>query len=131
MAPDPEITIGITDSDSSSASRPGRVPGLSCSHEKDDRPFYYLWTFDPTNSKIYIDHNEHRYPAEALTHDTLAPHVTHPDRVYGYAYSIKGGWRITDDEHNEAAPFIVERVLAALRKEHPPTLPHPRSHGAP
>jgi hypothetical protein len=103
-------------------------------HEVDDRPVYYLWTFDPEgNGKIYIDHNEDRHPADALTHQTLAPHVTHPETVHGYAYSIKGGWRITDNHHNQVkgpeGAYIVRRVEQALRGEHPePPLPSIRYH---
>ena len=102
-------------------------------HDKDDRPFYYLWTFDPTDSKVYVGHNENRHPADALSYEDLAPHVTHPDRVHGFAYAIKGGWRIVDENDNKIPdPYIERRVLAALNKEHPPApLPHIRYHGAP
>lgn len=98
----------------------------------DGRPIYYLWTFDPEDTKVYIDHNEDRHPADFVTHDELAPHVHHPDTVHGYAYSIKDGWRITDDNHDEVKdPFIVRRVLAALSGKHPPApLPRVPYHGA-
>lgn len=110
------------------------LPRQAAPHDKPDhRPAYYLWTFDPTDGKIHIDHNEGRHPAEILTHETLAPEVTHPDRVHGYAYSIVDGWRITNEEGKKIDdPFIVKRVLAALRDEHPPApLPAIRYHGDP
>jgi hypothetical protein len=109
------------------------LPLREAASEPDDRPVYYLWTFDPVDGKIHIDHNEGR-PAHAhVTHATLAPHVTHPERVHGYAYSIKGGWRITDADHKKVDdPFVIKRVLAALKQEHPPApLPHVRYHGSP
>ena len=102
--------------------------------EPDDRPDEYLWTFDPEEAKVYIDHNEHpdRHPADHITHETLAPHVHHPDTVHGYAIPIKGGWRVMTDDYKPADPFIDRRVRAALNKEHPPApLPHVRYHGAP
>lgn len=101
--------------------------------EKDDRPIYYLWKFDPVEAKVHITHNENRHPAEHVTHHSWATHLTHPDTIHGYAYSIKGGWRITDDDHNEVKdPFVVRRVLAALKEEHPPApLPRIRYHGKP
>lgn len=91
----------------------------------DDRPVYYLWTYEPPldhtegNGKVYMDHNEDKHPAHHMTHDELAPQVTHPDKVHGYAYSIEGGWRITDDDHKEVDPFIVRQILKALRSRHP------------
>lgn len=90
----------------------------------DDRPIYYLWVFDPQDGKIYIDHNEGRQAGEKLLHDTLAPHVTHPERIYGYAYSIPGGWRLTNDDHDRVEnDFAVSQVLNALKQKHPPSLP--------
>jgi hypothetical protein len=100
--------------------------------EADDRPIYYLWKFDPIEAKVHITHNEDRHSAEHVTHQSWATHITHPDHLKGYAYSIKGGWRITDDDHNEVKdPFVIRRILAALAGEHPPAplpqIPHHRS----
>lgn len=102
-------------------------------HERDDRPIYFLFTFDPTDGQVYLDHTEDKHPADVLTHRNLAPHVTHPERVHGYAYSIEGGWRLTTDEHRKIEdPYIERRVLKALRQEEPEAdLPHIRYHGAP
>lgn len=97
--------------------------------EEDDRPVYWLWTFDPEKDQIIIDHNENRHPADHLTHDTLAPHVHHPDKVHGYAYAIKGGYRVTDDDHKKPDTHVEHLVLQALRGEHPePPLPSIRYH---
>jgi len=96
--------------------------------DRDDRPIYYLWTWDPAgndgNGKVHMDTNEGKHPADHITHDELAPHVYHPERVHGYAYSIKGGWRINTDDHKEVDPGVVTRVMRKLRGEHPePALP--------
>lgn len=97
--------------------------------ERDDRPTYYLWTFDPQEDRVHIDHNENKHPADHVTHDELAPQVHHPDRVHGYAYSIKDGWRITDDDHKQVDAHLVKLVLDALRGEHPePPLANIRYH---
>jgi hypothetical protein len=109
------------------------LPSRQAKAEKDDRPIYYLWTFDPTDGKVYLDHNENKHPADAVTHDELAPHVTHPETVHGFAYSIKGGWRITDDDHTAVEdPFILRRVESAIEKKEPSApLPSIRYHGRP
>jgi hypothetical protein len=101
--------------------------------ETDDRPPYYLWCFDPTDGHVIVTHNRDRHPAEAHTHATMAPEIVHPERLRGYAYPIKDGWRITNDDHKKLTdPFVIKRVLAALRKEHPPApLPSIRYHGDP
>jgi hypothetical protein len=57
--------------------------------ERDDRPVYVLWKFDPSDGTIYITDNEDRHPAEHVTHQSWANHLTHPHHIRGYAYSIK------------------------------------------
>lgn len=81
-------------------------------------PIVWLWVFDPQTAKVTITHNEDRPPAEAVTHKELAPEATHPGRVQGYAYHIKGGFRITDDKHKAVTdPYITEHVRKALKAE--------------
>src|SRR5450755_3024481 len=84
--------------------------------DEDDRPLYYLWTFNPVDGEVYMDHNEDKHPAHHVTHDDLAPHVHHPEKVHGYAYSIKDGWRITDDEHKEVKDPCPARIEKASRR---------------
>jgi hypothetical protein len=109
------------------------LPKQVASQEEDDRPAYHLWVFDPQTSEVTLDDNEHKSPADQVTHKDLAPHVHHPERINGYAYSIKDGWRITDDAHNEVRDkFIVKRVMAKLQGEYPePALPHISYHRIP
>jgi hypothetical protein len=97
---------------------------------EDDRPLYQLWCFDPQTSEVHMDHNQDKEPAHHVLHRDIGGHIHHPDKVQGYAYSIKNGWRITNDEHKEVQdPFIVNRVMAKLRGEHPePALPHVSYH---
>jgi hypothetical protein len=93
--------------------------------EADTRPVYYLWIFDPDTDQVHMDSNKGKAPAHHILHDDLAI-VRHPEAVRGYAYSIEGGWRITDDDHKEVKDHhIVRRVVQKLRTLHPePALPH-------
>lgn len=101
--------------------------------EDDNRPTYFLWSFDPDTGKAHLHHNEDEPLSHAKTHREMAPHIHHPERIDGYAYSIKGGWRITTNDHKEVKDrYIVKRVLDALRGEHPePPLPHLSYHRIP
>lgn len=82
---------------------------------KADGPFYYLWVFDPQEDKIIVEHNESRPPHEHIDHGHLAERVPHPARVHGYAYRIRGGWRISDDNHRPVDdPHVKALVKSAL-----------------
>lgn len=102
-------------------------------NEPYDGPIYWLWVFDPESGHVTIHHNEDSSRAEAKTHDEVAPEVTHPGRLNGYAYKIQGGYRITTDDHKKLEdPFVVKQVIAALKGEQPhKPLPHIRNHGMP
>lgn len=102
------------------------LPPHLAAEDEDDRPVYVLWTFDPDTAEVYMDHNEDKHPAHHVTHTTLAPHVHHPEAVHGFAYSIEGGWRITNDEHSEVKdPYVVRKVVQKLREKYPEEpLPH-------
>lgn len=96
-------------------------------------PIQYLWVYDPLTNKVTVDDNEDKHPAERITHKDFMPDVTHESAVRGFAYKIKGGWRITDRDSREVPdPYINKLVVAALKQE-PATEPepHPRYHGAP
>lgn len=81
-------------------------------------PIYFLWIFDPQKDETILEHNEGRHTAEHVDHQELARRVPHPERVHGYAYKIKDGWRITDWEHRPVDdPHIQSSVRRALRKE--------------
>ena len=99
---------------------------------KDKRPHMYLWVFDPETNHVHVEDGKSDHPANFPLHGTMAEHVTHPDRVDGYAFAIKNGWRIVDDELGEVDGYIKERVKKALQGEHPaPPLPSIRYHGDP
>jgi len=82
-------------------------------------PPYYLWVFDPTTGKVITEHNEGVDPLSVHTHEDLARLVSHPSRIHGYAYRIKGGWRITDWEHKPVNdPYVVREVVNSLDQAH-------------
>lgn len=116
------------------------------SHEPDKRPLDYLWVYDPEGSgTIHLETYQGRHPAHYPTHRTMAPRVTHPERMQGYAWSILGadqrptGWRIIDEDGKSVDPYIRQRILSALAQRHTGIphshshehLPHPRYHGDP
>lgn len=109
------------------------LPPRTALHEPYDGPIYWLWAFDPEDGHVVVEHNEGRSRSEAKTHDELAPEITHPARLNGFAYKIQGGYRITDEDHKKIDdPFVIKQVLTALKGEqsHKP-LPHIRHHGMP
>lgn len=89
-----------------------------------------LWVYEPPiregqQGRIHLAN------AETLdlgygTLEGVATHYTDPRRLEGYAYSIAGGWRITDADHEAVKdPYVIRLLLAALREvdhrgEHPP-----------
>jgi hypothetical protein len=101
--------------------------------EPDDRPHEYLWVYDPQEDKIHLEQGHTDHPAHFPVHREMATQVTHPERQEGYAYSIVGGWRITDDMHKKIEdPHMLKLIRASLRGEHPaPALPNIRYHGDP
>lgn len=87
--------------------------------EPDDGPIYYLWVYDPHEDKVHVEHNEDRHPADHVDHSHLGERVPHPDRVHGFAYRIRGGWRITTDDHRTVDdPHVLEAVRLKLKGEH-------------
>lgn len=101
--------------------------------QADDRPYMWLWVYDPESGQATVDHSEDKPAAHFLSHKTFARHIHHPDQVRGYANPIQGGWRIMDDEGKKVEdPYIIRQIQVALRKQHPkPPLPSIRYHGDP
>lgn len=82
---------------------------------REDGPVYFLWVFDPQEGEVHLEHNEGRHAAEHVDHSHLAERIVHPERVHGFAYRIRGGWRVTDWEHRPVDdPFILRKVKSAL-----------------
>lgn len=100
--------------------------------EKDDRDDY-LWVYDPETTHVHLEKEKGDHPAHFPLHEEMATHVTHPERQQGYAWAIKGGWRIEDEFSKRVEdPFLLKRIREALRGKHSaPPLPHIRYHGNP
>jgi hypothetical protein len=99
---------------------------------KDKRPLEYLWVYDPETTRVIVQDAKGEHPADFPLHEDMAEHVTHPDRIDGYAIPIKNGWRIIADDLSDVDGFVKERVKDALQGKHPPPpLPSIRPHGDP
>lgn len=87
--------------------------------ESENGPIYWLWVYDPHEDKVHLEHNEGRHRADHIDHSHLALRVPHPDRVHGFAYRIRGGFRITTWEHRPVEDsHVLKLVERALRHEH-------------
>lgn len=82
------------------------------------KPLYYRWTFKPSDGSVDLWHYGENDRANSELHLDRAARDQETDPVFGYAYRIKGGWRITDWEHRPVDRFIKHQVsLAIERKE--------------
>lgn len=83
-------------------------------------PVYWLWVFDPMEDVVHLHHNQGVHRAQAITHSEMSPDVVHPSREEGYAYKIKGGYRITTRKHRPVEdPHVVKKINEALRRANP------------
>jgi hypothetical protein len=106
-------------------------PGKST--EPESGPLQWLWVYDPVENVVRIAHNEGRHPAYRITHKDHRPEVTHESSLRGFAFKIKGGWRVVDRASKEIDdPYIVRLVVEKLEGQ-PDRQPgeHPRYHGLP
>jgi hypothetical protein len=78
-------------------------------------PVYYLWVFDPATGTVRVENTDGVSRANQQYHLDLAQEIPHPSRIHGYAYPIRGGYRITDWEHKPVVdPFVKHQVVRAL-----------------
>ena len=80
-----------------------------------DAPIYYPWVFDPRSAKVHLGDDHAKERRHKNHHHELAGKAGHhPARVHGYAYRIRGGWRITDTDHKKVDPFVAKQVVQAI-----------------
>jgi hypothetical protein len=103
----------------------------SQNHEPDPGPLQYLWLYSPVDNVVHIAHNEGRHPAYRITHKDHHPEITHESSLRGFAFKIKGGWRIVDRASKELDdPYIVKMVMSKLESKPNLTPPeHSLYHG--
>lgn len=87
------------------------LPKVGAEPEAKNEPVYHLWVYDPSEDKVHLEHNDGRHAAEHIDHSHLALRVVHPDRIHGFAYRIRGGYRITDWEHRPVKDVHVLRQV--------------------
>lgn len=105
------------------------LPKLSVASE--DGPVYYLWVYDPDSDDVILEHNEDKHHADHVDHADLGRRVPHPERVHGYAYRIKGGWRITTEDHKPIKdPHVIYEVVRKLKREKHEPKPSQQQHRA-
>lgn len=81
-----------------------------------NRPIYYAWVFDPVAGEAHISDDHKRERRHKQHHKELAEKVGHhPDRVEGFAYRLRVGWRITDANHGAVDRFVMKAVRKAIR----------------
>lgn len=85
---------------------------------KPDEPLYYSWVFDPVEGVAHISDDHKRERRHKQHHRELDEKVGHhPDRVNGYAYRIRFGWRVTDINHHPIDGFVRKAVSKAIREK--------------
>ena len=100
-------------------------------HDPDPGPISWLWVYSPVDNIVHITHNEGRHPAYRITHKDHHPEITHESAMRGFAFKIKGGWRIVDRASKEIDdPYVTKMVVLALEgKPQPDPIIHPGYHG--
>ncbi len=79
------------------------------------KAIYHVWVLDPQTGSVHLSDDHDKPRRHKGHHDELAKKVGHhPDRVHGYAYKIRGGWRITDWEHKPVDRYVAKKVIEAL-----------------
>lgn len=85
---------------------------------KPGQPLYYSWVFDPDDGIVHISDDADRPRRHKKHHDELAEKTNHhPDRVHGYAYRLRVGWRVTDVAHHPVTDSFVKRAVAKAIRE--------------
>ena len=89
------------------------------------QPFYYRFVLRPSDGEVELAHNWES-PADVVRyHSDLAAEQNEDGLYNGFAYRIKGGWRLTDWEHRPIDdPFVVAQVMRAIREQEGAHLPH-------
>lgn len=85
---------------------------------KPGQPIYYSWVFDPVEGKAHLSDDHKRERRHKKHHGELAEKVGHhPDRVHGYAYRMRVGWRVTDEKHHPVDRFIMKQVVKSVKEK--------------
>lgn len=80
----------------------------------DVKTLYYSWLFFPKDASVELHHPGETDRANRKYH---LEHNSDPDTVHGYAYRIKGGWRVTDWEHKTCDKYIANQVISAIERK--------------
>lgn len=76
---------------------------------------YYRWVYSPTTGDVTISHNHEGHPTDIHFHSDMAEDRPESDLLYGYAYRLDNGWKVTDHDHREVDdPNIVYQVVRQI-----------------
>src|SRR4051812_30880303 len=63
------------------------------------KPIYYRWAYSPTTGDVTLSHNYEGHVADIRFHSDMAKERQEGDLVFGYAYRLDNGWKVTDAKH--------------------------------
>lgn len=63
------------------------------------KPIYFRWTYSPSTGDVTLSHNHEGHPADIKFHSQMASERSEGDLMFGYAYRLDNGWKVTNDKH--------------------------------
>lgn len=63
---------------------------------------YYRWAYSPSTGDVTLSHNHEGHPADITLHADMAKERQEGDLLFGYAYRMENGWKVTDEDHKPA-----------------------------
>lgn len=87
------------------------------------RPIYYRWAYSPSTGEVSLSHNHEGHPADIEFHSQMAEHRQESDLVFGYAYRLDNGWKVTNAKHGPENDVHIRVTVekAIENNEHPHT----------
>jgi hypothetical protein len=89
------------------------------------KPVYYRWTYSPSTGEVSLSHNHEGHPADIEFHAQMAEQRQEADLVFGYAYRLDNGWKVTNDKHGPENDVHLRVAVekAIENREHPDHTP--------
>jgi hypothetical protein len=90
------------------------------------KPIYYRFAYSPTTGEVSLSHNHEGHPAEITFHSQMAEQRPEADLVFGYAYRLDNGWKVTNEKHGPETDVHIRVAVekAIEHREHPPAENH-------
>lgn len=79
---------------------------------------HYLFVYNPIDGDVEIEYNDVDNPIDARHHTEIKPHISHPGRIDGYIFKIKGGYRIVNNDMKPIEDsFVMGRIMKQLKED--------------